>query len=106
MTERGIQKRGFHIGDRVVIVKSPTPERIGQIATVVSRLQPMENPIPDWVRFGAIHGTPAHELDLEGLPQHGHFPGVVAYPPGCLELYRDDGNEKVSWEDLPGSRGR
>ncbi len=75
----------FKIGDRVVIVKSPLPNRIGQLATIISDLK-----LKHWTDYPPSIRRLMHKLDLG--------PNVY-YPPCHLELYKDDGNEKAEWTD-------
>lgn len=88
----------FKPGDRVVIVRSPRPERIGEVTTVVSELAPVlcERPFA-YGGWGGIlpPGTLMHALSSEPV-----VTGIrVTYPPEFLEPYRPDHNERAEWTD-------
>lgn len=84
--------RKFSVGDRVRIVRSPVPSRIGTIATVISPLKPLSGNAY-WTELP--NSALVHELDLPPLPSQPRA-HVVTYPPEYLEpIY--DGNETVSW---------
>lgn len=91
--------KSFNPGDRVVIVRSFCPERIGTVATVVSGLRPVvaNRPSPHGWLGKIPRDSLVHELDLQPLTDGA----VVAYPPDLLELYRPDHNEKLSTTDEP-----
>lgn len=80
----------FNIGDRVVIIKSKDPSRVGIITTVISEFV-THNPATGkrWDMGGGY---------LIAL----HHPKILGshscYGPDCLRLI-DDGNEVGSWED-------
>ncbi len=82
----------FKVGDRVVIVRSPYPERIGQVARIIG---PTESG-PRWAAHGLPHGTPMWILDIPSRLVSGVD---IAYPPSHLERLPDDGHEKAAWTD-------
>ena len=83
----------FKIGDRVMIISSRRPERVGWIATVESELTyiNLDTGRP-WGR-----GLVAHMLDIP----HGSIPcSRAGYAPHRLRLIDDyDGYEKTSWSN-------
>ncbi len=80
----------FKIGDRVVIVRSYVPDRIGVVTTVRSELR---RSTYDRTLF-------VHQLDLPyGGPEKKWAGQPAVYTPDALEPYRDDGNEKAEWTD-------
>jgi hypothetical protein len=89
----------FKVGDRVVIVKSTVPRRIGEVTTVVSEAY------WPWCPGGSGHAAglcwcsegPLLVHDLATASDLAD--GVVAYPPSHLDLLRDDGHEKAEWTD-------
>lgn len=86
----------FKIGDRVVIVRSPSEHMVGRVGTVTTGLvetivQP--GPLTIWWPVG----TMLHGLDIPSEHTPGKF---VCYPPECLQLYRDDGRERGAWTPL------
>ena len=87
----------FKVGDRVVIVRSHCPERIGEVASIVSDLTPASCSRGRRHQRGfcwCAQGSPLlHELDIPARAPHG----VIAYPPSHLEPYRDDGSERGEW---------
>jgi hypothetical protein len=94
----------FKPGDLVRIVKSPAPERVGQVGRVVSGLKTMQLGSP-WIERGhAAPGTRYHELDIESI----EFRGLnLGYPPDHLEPYWDgkDASDQTLTEILDGVRG-
>jgi len=79
----------FHIGQKVKIIKSYIPERIGTVATIMT-----QRVICPHVYYGELAFV--YFLDLALLPSHPS-PYGVAYPEECLEPIFD-GDEKSSWE--------
>jgi hypothetical protein len=92
---------GYSIGDKVRIIRSPIPARIGVIATVISDLT---EHCSCGLKCGGGFG---HHLDLQAVQIPGkdyskHALGgacAAFYEPDCLEPYYD-GNELSSWETL------
>jgi hypothetical protein len=87
-----VSERKFSVGQRVRIIGSPSPERIGQIASVISGPHTYENLGP-WSEH-ATHADRFYKLDrlshIDGRP--------IEYPARLLEpVY--DGNELASWSD-------
>lgn len=92
--------RKFNVGDRVVIVKSPAPERIGTVATVVGGPEQPDALIPEWRALGIRYGQDFYILDLPMLRAFSaETGGCVAYPPQFLEPYRPDHNERAEWTE-------
>jgi hypothetical protein len=89
----------FNVGDRVVIVRSPAPGRIGEVTTVISELTPHPMTGPGYVwRSHLPVGTPMHILDSDSRITPGC---KIAYPPEYLEPYIPDDREPIAWsEDL------
>jgi hypothetical protein len=93
----------FKIGDRVVIVKSPFPERIGVVCIIVEIVTNAKfTGYPPWdkepYRSLLLSSNTACNL---GIPDVTGLPRPAIYPDTCIELYKDDGQEKGEWtEDL------
>jgi hypothetical protein len=89
----------FKVGDRVVIVKSLRPERVGLVCLVISALRDSDcakGLVHDRGMCWCADGSPkVHALNIP--PEPGAT--LVAYPPSHLELYRDDSNVKGEWTE-------
>jgi hypothetical protein len=84
---------GYSIGDKVRIIKSKIPERVGLVVTVVSDLT-------KHCSCGVTHPTweAGYHVDLPNA-HVGHTSCFAWYMPWALEpVY--DGDEKSSWEAL------
>lgn len=79
-------ERGFHVGQRVVVVRCGDPQLIGQVTTIMTPLRPSQTQ-------DKYHGELVHETDLE---MDG---AVIVGPPECFEPLRDDGGEKAEWSE-------
>lgn len=88
----------FAIGTRVVIVRSPEPTRVGQVATVVSDQFPMSGDHTSPWYWYIEPGTPMQDLDISPLPQYAGI-GPVSYPPEFLEPYISDDRNSVEWTE-------
>lgn len=78
--------RKFNPGDRVRIVRSERPERVGLVTTVVG---------PCCYDGSTCAVLPCYELDLP----HGSRPEIHShYAESSLEPYYD-GHEKTSWSE-------
>lgn len=93
----------FKVGDRVVITRTKWRQMLGAVGTVVKVRHIRRSSIPvagaSWTQRDV---PPGDRVDFFVLDIPSEEPGkVVGYPHSHLELYRDDGNEKASWEDLP-----
>lgn len=85
-----MSERVFRVGQRVRVVRSFFPERIGRVLTVTGEVRafipgPMSR-IPG--------GTPVQDTDL--IAPNGR---AVAFPPAWLEPVEDDGREPTSWTE-------
>lgn len=89
----------FKVGDRVRIIKSPFPERIGQVA-IITKNDILASNECFWNFYVPI-GTVGSDLELNLLPQFKADNAYVWYPHSYLELVEDDNQEKGEWtEDL------
>ena len=90
--------RTFKVGDRVVVVRSLYPSRIGEVATVLA-IQP--GPIR-WCRpdgSSIVTSDDAYDLSLAQIPGDSMPDVPVAYPASHLEHLPDDSAERGEWTD-------
>lgn len=87
----------FKVGDKVRIVRSPFPERVGTITTIVGGPMPMVLDVGanSWhASYGVREGEPTWALDMKTIDGCGY----VGYPTSHLEPFWD-GKEPCSWEE-------
>ncbi|HEY3496824.1 MAG TPA: hypothetical protein VGK73_19130 [Polyangiaceae bacterium] len=89
----------FKVGDRVVIVKSPDHDRVGEVCTVTGYPTPVKFG-PEawhWQEGELAPGTPIYPINAKSI----RVGCEVAYPASHLEPYRPDHNERADLSAMP-----
>lgn len=91
--------RTFTPGQRVRVVVSPVPERVGMVATVVGlgKASFFDAIDPAWRGMLVV----GEAMCVLGAPSIRPEESDCAYPPRFLEPIADDSREKASLADMP-----